>query len=405
MKHYIMLSFITGSGGVQCYVASKARYLEEHGWRVVVISDNNPKENDKCLINSLNKYLPNGNPYQNLQACYIPHYQVKKALKRYLDVVGSISEGEEVIIESWNSQTAIWGELIAKRLRARHVFWTANENYRQVGHSYVAKMDFFMFKMDRGEVLTNLSIANKLFDGFRVYKEDDFLETIITEDPIQDVDSPEIDSIVKADWNICYIGRSNKTYVPNIFKGVGEFANNHKEKRIQFIIVGKVITNKEVLQDLKSLDNLIVTELGDLYPMPRALYSKIDVVIAGSGSARHSADEGALVITADSILNNSHGLLGYDTNESIYKEEGTMDYSFNEAIERALVKKTWKQQKYKWVRMPGIKECTERQFEIINRANPNLEYYDEKELLKGKVDYFLLLRSLYGRIRKLLVNK
>lgn len=404
MKHYIMLSFITGSGGVQCYVASKARYLEEQGWHVVVISDNNPKESDKCLINSLNKYLPNGNPYQDFQACYIPHCLVKKALKRYQGVIGHIGEGEEVIIESWNSQTALWGELLAKRLSARHFFWTANENYRQVGHSYVAKMDFYMFKMDRGEILTNLSIANKLFDGFRVYKEDDFLETIIAEDPIQDIESPVIDTLVKADWNICYIGRANKTYVPNIFNGVGEFANNHKDKIIQFVIVGEVKTNKEVLQELKSVDNLIVKELGDLYPLPRNLYTKIDVVIAGSGSARHSADEGALVIIADSILNNSHGLLGYDTNESIYKEEGTMDYSFNEALERALVEKAWMNQEYKWVKMPGIKECTERQLKIINRANPNLEYYDEKELLKGKVDYALLLRLLYGRIRKLFVR-
>lgn len=404
MKHYIMLSYITSSGGVQCYVAAKARYLEEQGWHVVVISDNNPKDNERCLISSLNKYLPNGNPYQGFNACYIPKIMVKKALRRYLKVICPIEKGEEVIVESWNSPTALWGELIAKRLHARHVFWTANETFRKGGecidNCYEEKIDFYKFKMDRGEIFTSLNGANRLFEDYRVYKEGDFLESINTEDPIQDIDSMAVNSIVKADWNICYIGRENKPYVPTIFKEVGEFASNHIDKIIQFVVVGKIVANKNILDEISKLDNLKVVELGDLYPIPRSLYSKIDVVIAGSGSARHSADEGALVITADSFMINSHGLLGFDTNESLQKEEGALDMTFDEALERALVQKTWLNQKNNWIKSPGIKECTDRQFEIISKASPTLEYYDENRLLEGKVDYLMPLRILHGRINK-----
>lgn len=403
MKHYILLSLITGSGGVQCYVAAKAKYLEEQGWHVVVISNNEPRTKEKCLIESLNKYLPNGNPYVGLHPCNLPRFMVNKAIKRFLDVIGPVNPEEETIVESWDSPSALWGEMIASRIHGRHMFWTANEQYRKYGEPvymcYEEKIDFYMYKMDRGEVFTVVKAANRLFEGYRTYQNGDFTESIITEDPIQDVECPVIYSIKKKDWNVCYIGRSIKPYVPNIFKGVSKFAANHPEKEIQFIIVGEVTSNHEILDSIRDIENLNIVELGDLFPLPRCLYSKVDVVIAGSGSARHSADEGALVITADSLLENSHGLLGYDTNESVHKDDDSqglgLDITFDEALERALVAQTWKSQVNKWVKSPGIVECTNIQFNIIKNAAPELVYYDENKLLEGRVDYaFLIKREL-----------
>lgn len=403
MKHYIMLSYITGSGGVQCYAAAKAKYLEEHGWHVVVISGNNPQSKERCRIGFLDKYLTNGNPYQNIHICSMPKYMVKKGLERYLEAIGPIEKGEEAIVESWNSPTALWGELLASRLNARHIFWAANEVFRKYGEPnyqcYEEKIDFYMFKMDRGEVFTSLNGANRLFVDYRTYKEGDFLESFITEAPISDIDSPIVNAIAKSDWNICYIGRSNKPYVPYIFEDVGKFTRRHSDKNIQFLVVGEVNANKEPLQRIKNIPNLMVVELGDLYPIPRSLYGKVDVIIAGSGSARHSMDEGALVISADSQLNNSHGILGYDTNESIQKEEGALDMTFDEALERALVEKTWMKQDNKWIRKPGIKECIDRQFEIINRASPNLKYYDETKLLSGQIDFLRILSFAYHELK------
>lgn len=402
MKHYILLSYITGSGGVQCYVAAKAKYLEENGWHVVVISDNNPNDKERCLISSLNRYLGNGNPYQSFQACHIPMCMVKNSLKRYFEIIGPIKKGEDVIVESYDDKTALWGELIASRLHARHIFWTANEHFRFPYQCYKEKIDFFMYKMDRGEIIASINGANQLFEGYRTYKEGDFKEMIITEDPVQDVDSLAINAIVKADWNICYIGRSSKHYVPKIFEGVGIFAQNHPDKKIQFLVVGEVVDNKDALEAIKNIENLKITELGDLYPLPRSLYGKVDVVIAGSGSARHSMDENVLVITADVFLANSHGLLGYDTNESIEKEERALDLSFDEALERALVEKTWMNQVNKWVRTPNVKESVERQFELLKMAEAKLEFYDEQKLLEGKTDYYRLMATFFVRLKQII---
>lgn len=403
MKHYIFLTLITGSGGVQCYVASKAKYLESVGWHVVVISDNKPKTKEKCPFDFLNKYLPNGNPYLQVHPNQIPNCLVKKGLQRFVDVIGPVSENDEAIIESWSSTSALWGELLASRLKCRHMFWTAHESYRDKGQLFENKIDFYKFKMDRGEIFTTIQSANRLFKGFREYKQGDFVENRITEAPIQDVYRPEVEIIKKKDWNICYIGRSTKPYVPNIFDGVAEFAAKHLDKSIQFIIVGDIGNQRGLLKKL-NLDNLNIVELGDQYPLPRSLYKKTDVVIAGSGAARHSADEDALVIVADSETKSSHGLLGYDTNGSIYKSlsnsEGGLDLSFAEALERALVQKTWKLQVNCRKKSLSIEECTKIQFDIISKAAKDLVYYNEKRLLAGSIDFLLPLRIWKRRREK-----
>ena len=398
MKHYIFISYITGSGGVQCYIAAKAKYLEEQGWSVVVFS---PLTTEECIIPDLSKYVDY--EIQNLE--YQPHtlplFLVRKVINNMVAKVGEIKKNEKIIIESWNSSSALWGELLASRLNGRHMFWTANEYYRNTGQCYEEKIDFFSFKMDRGEIFTSSKIANKLFDGYRKFVKGEFLESRINESPIQDYLNEKVDALKKHDWNICYIGRAQKPYVPNIINGVSKFASLHKDKSIQLIMVGEASTIRPLLEEAK-LPNLNIIELGDQYPLPLSLYSKADVIIAGSGAARHSADEGALVITVDSETLNSHGLLGYDTNESIcIKEydETVLNLTFEEALERALVDQTWRQLPNKWVKSPSVAECTTIQFNIIDNADKELRYYDIKKLLKGSVDVKAVSRILYRQIR------
>lgn len=387
MKHYIFLSYITGSGGVQCYLAAKAKFLEEQGWHVLVFSSNDPKSKEKCKIDYLNKFLRYGNPFFDLHPCNVPRFIVKQSLKQCIIAIGPISEGEEVIVESWNSPTALWGELLASHIHGRHVFFAANEYYRGNGTLYEEKIGFYEFKMDRGEMFASIQCANRLFEGYREYKTGDFVEVLITEDPVQDISCKQLELLEKQDYNICYIGRSLKPYVPSIYKGVEEFAKAHSDKRMSFIIVGELLGNRKELLP-SNLPNLKIIELGDLFPLPRVLYKKVDVVIAGSGSARHSADEGALVITADAETSLSHGLLGYDTNESVYSETGdkeVLNMSFYDALERALVRQEWRSQQNKWIRSPGIADSVERQLEMLLSMSAQKEYYSSKELLEGRL--------------------
>ena len=396
-----------GAGGIQCYLASKAKYLESIGWHVVVFSDNNPASKDRCLIDHLNKYLPNGNPFLGVHPNKLPSLIIKNTIESLVSRIGIIAEDDEIVIESCDDITAVWGELLASRIKARHFFWAANEHFRGGGKHYEDFIDFFMFKMDRGEVFASIQSANRLFEGFRTYKNGDFEEYPFTEDPILDIFCPRIASLTKKDYSICYIGRSRKPYFPSIVNGVKSFSNNHPEKGIQFVIVGEVTNERRSVLD-HHLPNLSIVELGNLFPLPRMLYSKVDVVIAGSGSARHSMDEGALVITADPEKCLSHGLLGYDTNESIYENsessEQCLNISFSDALERALVKQTWRIQQNIWKRSMSVGECTAAQLKIIDNANKECIYYDLKRLVGGSVDWSSILGVLIGKVKVFIKN-
>ena len=163
------MEIIHGSGGVQCYVAAKSKWLEEHGWHVVVISNCNPKTKRSCILQSLNKYIKYGNRYTLLHPSNLPKFVVDYQLSKMLKSIGFIKAGEDVVIESWDSQTAQWSELIASRLNGRHLFWTAAERYRMENQQYESKIDFFKFKMNRGEILTSVVVANRLFEGYQQY--------------------------------------------------------------------------------------------------------------------------------------------------------------------------------------------------------------------------------------------
>ena len=245
----------------------------------------------------------------------------------------STSDGKnEIIIESHNDIMALWGELLAKQLLARHFFWTANEQYRLPTQYYKEKIDLFLFKFDRKEIFGSCNTVNRLLEGFRIVTPDNFEGVLIDEDPVQDVVNDKVDNLKKYDWTICYIGRSNKPYMTNIISDVGLFASCHKDKSIQFVVVGDIGFHSE---ELKAIDNknvnLIVTELGNLHPLPRILFKKVDVVIAGSGSARCSVYEGTLTILADPETGMSNGMLGYDTIDSVYKEKGGEQHHIDHA--------------------------------------------------------------------------
>lgn len=78
------------------------------------------------------------------------------------------------------------------------------------------------------------------------------------------------------------------------------------------LIVGNVDDRKEWLhQKLDKASNLVLTCLGDLVPIPRTLFSKIDVVIGSSGCAECSVVEGVPTIVSDAENSLANGILGY----------------------------------------------------------------------------------------------
>jgi hypothetical protein len=331
-----------------------------------------------------------------MPACF-----VKNTIRKLREKVGICSGDDEIIIESHDSIGALWGELFAKELSAKHFFAALNEQFRSPRSYYEEAVDFYQFKFKRGELLSSYSAAQRLFDGYKKVCEDDVREIIIDEDPIQDYYNVDVESIKRKEWNICYIGRGEKPYVLNTLLGIGEFCKKYPERDIQFVNVGSACqVNPKIINKIKQENaNLKIVDLGNQTPLPRSLYSKIDVVLAGSGSARCSVEEGALTLVLDTDSCMCNGLLGYETFDSIYKSDVCVESSVSEALERVFVYKVQENLTYNYPPKKGVEFCTQQNFEVMSLASEKKEYYDVTRIYQG-FDVILCARYVCSLLKR-----
>ena len=302
MKLYI---FITTSlmvaGGSQCYTAAKARYLEEDGWKTLVFFQGDRIWKHKCLIDYFNKFLDCDITGISNPPYLYPGWLRRRILSKMMGLIGDYKAYDQIIIETHENAYSQWGEILASRIHARHFVYLMNERFRGGNMAYDKKIEFYLFKYERREIMGGNRGISRLFEGYSYIEHEDWPDYLpLDEAPIQNVENEKVNSIVRCDWNICYLGRGVKPYVPYIIRDVGRLARAYPEKTIQLIFVGVVDMHRALLDEMiDQHENIRIVELGFLHPIPLSLFEKVDVVIAGAGSARHSAESGAIVIVAD----------------------------------------------------------------------------------------------------------
>lgn len=381
-KHKIFIFIAHGIkliGGMEMVTAGMAKYLESLGWKVYIFSPESSK--GKTAIPSLNPYLKIGGDCTFL---WTPTYKFKRYeqeqnlnfMLRKLNLP-NINDCE-IIIQSCSTPRAFWAELLAAKLNARHFFIASEETYRgNLEHYYEENLDFFYFKLQRNEIIpSNITMLTKLFNGYKnvtntLYEMPLFIRE---QDPVQDVDFPTLNKIQKLDWNICHIGRANKDYFPYVVKGVAEFARRHPDKSINFIFVGDITAKQNfIINSFQGIKNVTLLALGDLVPIPRSLFSKIDVILAMAGSASYISQEGVFLINGSAKNpERTPGVLGYDTKNTIY---GDGTFSYVEALENVLVKKLYDKSKFDYPKKNPAEWYYNNFWTIVKNAAPEKEYY------------------------------
>ena len=377
--YLILFGRLNGIGGGRLYVAGKVEYLKKLGWEVQCFSEMYCSREDSSIVPLFNEYIKKGNgEFTFLQ---MPPYRFRKEeqelfLNLLIAQIGISNLNDyEIIVESCDCTLHFWGELLAARIGARHFCVMYHENYWQ---TYYDNREFFYFKWKRNELIAFDKALKLAFKGYKnmINTLYDMPNTIHEADPIKDVDFP-IDKIPKRDYNICHIGRIEKNYVPYVIEGVAEFAKRHPDKTISFIFVGKIDERKNfIIKTLGQIDNVELIALGDMYPIPRILFSKIDVVCAISHSAHLAANEGTLTIVG--IADNPQrtpGVLGYDTEKIVF---GEGNFSYVEALENVLVKRLYDGKKYSLPKLKPAEEYYKDFWTIVQNAAPTKEYYIER---------------------------
>lgn len=395
MKIYVIVTAdIHPIGGLQLYTAGKSNFLKRNGWCVKVLYCGNRKAS--CKVEELNQYLDGGFYSLGYPPEQLPAFLFKREMEKMLLFINANSE-DEVLVESHADLSAFWGERIAERLHAKHICFNCNEKFRGENKFYEQYMDFFWFKYKREELLgLHDDSLKKLFDGYHdVPSSHDYWFDAVEPGPIQDIESNIVSKIVKYDINIAYLGRITKGYVPHIIKGVVEFANNHPEKQIGLIIIGNEKERLALINSLiSSVKNLHITYMGDLVPIPKCIYKKIDCMIAGAICAEISAREGIPTIVADCENYLANGILGYTVNNSMYFEPENGQKRFDEELENVFFTKEYLKNSYHFPDALSSDDIYNSHFKFFLNSKDE-KYYEFNH------DYFFS-KSLYGKVKMII---
>lgn len=375
MKHYVIFSYdINLVGGTQYLVEGKSRVLEKWGWKLTCFFA--ARSNRKAVIPYLRKFRNGANMMLKLLPQECPVF-LQKCIVEWMKTVMGYCDGDEVIIESHIPSLAFWAELLAKDTHGKHCFFCVNEDYSS--ELYQKRIDFFEFKYRRGELYGSRDVLKRLFISREEILSGVDFHFDINENPVRDEGNIQVGKIKLSDWNICHIGRANKGYVTPFLTDFSKFVMRYRANKIQLIFVGNVNEIRDKIDLLqKENSNLTITELGDLVPIPRSLFQiGIDVFVASSGSARCVADEGELVIVGDAEKNKTAGLLGYQTDNSLYcgEEENYMTYDV--ALEKVLVEHVQDILSNKYQKSLTVIQCCEQNMNLIDKSCQVKEYYEK----------------------------
>lgn len=385
-KYIILTANIIPVGGMQLYTKGKACFLQERGWDVKILYDGD--RYSSCDIQELNKYRNGAFPIISYRPMDLPKIIVKHALNRIISFIGEIDSNDKIYIESQSDILAFWGELIAKELNGQHLCFNCNELFRGYNKFYDSYIDYFYFKYKRKELLgLHEDTHKKIFSNYyNVPCGKTLMFDALEPDPIQNVNSEVSNNIKTCDYNIAYLGRVNKGYFENIMNGIKNFALLHPDKTINCIIIGDETDKRTFLHGLVTdCKNIQLTPMGNLVPIPRSIFNKIDLMIAGAVCAEISAREGVPTIVADCENYLANGVLGYTVMNSMYFDPKIGQTDFCTAIENTLIKENYKLYTYTFPDAPKSDDVYESQFDFFESANREKKYYN----FIGKCKYTL----------------
>lgn len=341
-KTYVFFTAnISNIGGAQLYIKNKSIYLEENGWIVFIFSGNN-----KNLM--INYFTDNDNNYLIPEFKFYPYLFSDKIQQSTISniegaLLSTVNKGstDVMIIESHTDRTALWGELLAKKINCKNFVFLLNENFRKLPNFL---LNYFEFKHGRKELAgINPKSLGLLFKEYKTLNESECysLKAINAVNNVADISDPDIDKLIKLDINIGCISRFEKTYMKPMVDEIVLFASHHEDLSIQVVLIGGSTvkgTERDIEVKFSKAKNVKLTMTGPKNPIPRRLFQIIDIFISTAGSARVCAQEGSLTMTLDRESHRPIGLLGIDTNATLFSDH-TTNRSVSELLEDVLINK------------------------------------------------------------------
>ncbi len=339
MKVYIFLTnSLGGYSGGPSYVRNKKKWLENQGW-IVVAFDSTGQTNASIDYSELKDYENN----RIEELFYHPSWFCEKSRERVINSITSrVSiKSVEIVLESNTPIQAEWGEIISKRINAKHLIYLIGENIKI---SDANEFRFFYHKYIYNELF---SISSRAFQSLwgnwlKVEDADKHYWNAMSMTMPQDVESSDLDSLNDSDITITHFGRL-KDYMPDVINEVCVFAKNNSEKKINLICYGINKLPSIFKEQLLAIRNIHYYLFDSTFPIPNKLFKISDVVVATAGCAAISFFTGTKTISYNVETNFPLGLIGYTTDQISFCEQNIHEnkQTLHEILYDLLIKKTY----------------------------------------------------------------
>lgn len=375
-KTYIFLTpTICNIGGAQLYIRNKLLFLKKEGWNVNVIS----AEVGNVPIMELREY-----DMRCPEIIYKFFLYTKTDRNKTLDVLISMVDSKDckIIIESNSIAISTWGEVLSKRINAKHIVYLIDEN---ITVSNWGIWNFLDFKDDRGELASIYPISynggNKLKKK-SIVKVPPKLLAQASQSVEADIDSPYIGKINKEqyDYVIGFFSRLLKPFVIPAFYDIKKYTEFYRNKQFFLLVIGddNVPQTNYIYEMFRGQQNVNLIITGRLYPVPISLLDLCDVFVGSAGCAKVCQRSGVPTISYDAKDHRPIGVLGYTTANGVYREKGSGVPDFKDLLDEILIYKKYPRYASNYLKnLPEYKD----HIEFIKKSGVDKDYYEINSIL------------------------
>lgn len=397
MKTYIIIcAFADKIAGGPIYDANKVKYMKEKGWNAVVVRTDVGK---RAAIPGMEEYFDNFFS----EAGYMPTEFTKSQRERLLHILLSFvpRDAGEIVIETGNDYSAYWGELLAERIGARHIIIFLDEQNPFVD---ARTIPFFKYKYDRHEMACiSKEVMQALFQKAGLYLSLDQCYALPCNctNTLDDYDSPITDRIPSGDYNIGYVGRLEKPFLPAILDAFEAFIRENADKTIALTFFGGAFlkeTEDQIAKRFGAFPNVRLFITGYLYPLPVKAMHKISLFVSGAGSSNVACKAGCYSLRINMLSYQPDGItISTNPLRTVTNPEcrGIVDY-MNWVLKDGsnLPPRPKVDFEHDW-------EIVEQNFDLhmkfLSEAASKLDYYDLRKIrLSWKQKVKRLLRAVFG---------
>ncbi|GEM_PF-2800281 len=339
-KYVLFLNTISEIGGAELYVLRKARFLENNGFKVYIVTGK-----------AQNIRFTEFYDYEFLEIKEIvisPNLFCKNEISGILERILAFihyQEQDEIFVESHQIYPAMWAEIFAQKVNRVNLVYCITP-FRVNG--YIIR-EFYHKKLRNDELLgCNESYIPETFgNGFKnnylnIPFDPNEIEKVSNQDTVLGKDNVSDVALESRDISILTISRIQKTYIAQSIIDLSDFCKKYPDTSVKYNLVlsennGSEYDKLKILIDKVKPNNLDIELNGPVLKLTDTIFKGYDLFIGMGTAVLNAVSMGLPSLVVDYKNNRYYGFFGYDYHEfgsGIRPAEKGLDYFLKQVLNK-----------------------------------------------------------------------